>query len=134
MKKVTTIVIILLSSFCYSQKTMIERLKPNHSLTIHIQYYGDVFSDPRNFFTIQLTKLDSNSYELLYKKGDKEIKKSGNHYDLLPLINLEKECINAKRELCLSYTIVNIKLGWRQKSYRMNRQFYRKTLKELGLE
>lgn len=113
---------------------MVEKLKINQTLTIHIQYYGDSFSDPREFFTIQLTKLDPNSYELFSKKGDKEVKKSANHNDLLPLINLEKECINAKRELCLSYTTVHIHLGWRQKSYRMNRQFYRKILKELGLE
>lgn len=134
MKKSSTIILIVLSSLCYAQKTMVEKLKTNQTLTIHIQYYGDRCSDPRNFFTIQLTKLDSNSYELFYKKGDKEIKKSGNQNDLLPLINLEKECKNAKRELCLSYTTVQIKLGRRQKSYRMNRQFYKKAMKELGLE
>lgn len=134
MKKVATIAIILLSSFSFSQKTMVEKLKPNQTLIIRVQYYGDVFSDPRNFFTIQLTKLDSNSFEFLYKKGDKEVKKCANHNDLLPLINLEKECINAKRDWGRSYTTVHIQLGWREKSYRMNRQFYKKTLKELGLE
>lgn len=134
MKKVATIAIILLSSFSFSQKTMVEILKPNQTLIIRVQYYGDVFSDPRNFFTIQLTKLDSNSFEFLYKKGDKEVKKCANHNDLLPLINLEKECINAKRDWGRSYTTVHIQLGWREKSYRMNRQFYKKTLKKLGLK
>jgi len=134
MKKVATIAIILLSSFSFSQKTMVEKLKPNQTLTIRVQYFGDRCSDPRNFFTIQLTKLDSNSFEFLYKKGDKEVKKCANHNDLLPLINLEKECINAKRDWGRSYTTVHIQLGWREKSYRMNRQFYKKTLKELGLE
>lgn len=89
-KKFFAFLLISLSSLCYAQKTMVEKLKTNQTLTIHIQYYGDRCSDPRIFFTIQLTKLDSNSYELFYKKGDKVIKRSANHNDLLPLINLEK--------------------------------------------
>lgn len=133
-KKSFAFILIILSSFCFSQKAMVEKLKINQTLTIQIQYHGDVFSDPRAFFTIQLTKLDSNQFELIYKRAGKELKKSYSFTQLTPLINLEKECMNAKNQRCLSYTELFFKRGWKTKSYRMNHQYGKTTLNELNIE
>jgi hypothetical protein len=115
MKKV--IVIIILMQCCLitiAQKSMLEGLKLGETFTMKVASNGDTYTDPDEYYIIQVVRIDS-TYALSYTYRGAQAKKKINVEELSSIITYEKTAPD--RHAGLSYDEVTIKCGRRSKRF-----------------
>ncbi len=111
------LVLVLLFSGCIcsvAQKSMIEQMKPGQTLTMKVASNGDAYTDPSEYYIIQIVKVDS-TYAFSYTYRGTQTKKKMDREKLGSLIDYEKTAPD--RHAGLSYDEVIIKCGRKTKRF-----------------
>src|SRR4051812_26101425 len=116
MRKLFLILVLMVSGciVCAAQKSMIEEMKPEQTLTMKVASNGDAYTDPSEFYIIQIVKIDS-MYAFSYTYRGIQTKKKIDHEQLVSLIDYEKTAPD--RHAGLAYDEVIIKCGRKTKRF-----------------
>ncbi|MGZ3822977.1 MAG: hypothetical protein ACXVPU_11920 [Bacteroidia bacterium] len=99
---------------CVAQKSVIEELKPGETLTMQVSVNSSSYTDPTEFYVIQLVKVDSTcAFSYVYR--GKQTKKKIGQVELNSIIDFEKNAPD--KHAGLNYDEVIIKWGRKQKRF-----------------
>ena len=88
-KLILTFFLLHCCIICFSQKSMIEEIQPGQTISMKVISYGDTFTDPSEYYIIQIVKVDS-IYALSYTYRGAQKKKKIKEGELVSLIDYEK--------------------------------------------
>ena len=115
MKKIIALLFLFQCCVSVAQKrSMIEGLKSGQTFTMKVASYGDAYTDPSEYYIIQIVKVDS-IYMLSYTYRGAQTKKKINLEELVSIIDYEKNAPD--RHAGLSYDEVTIKCGRKTKRF-----------------
>lgn len=93
---------------------MIEVMKAGQTLTMKVASNGDAYTDPAEYYIIQIVKIDS-LYAFSYTYRGNQTKKKINQDELNSVINFEKTAPN--KHVGLAYDEVTIVCGRKAKRF-----------------
>ena len=97
-----------------AQKSLLESLQQGVTFTMKVASNVDTYTDPDEYYIIQVVKIDS-TYALSYTYRGAQTKKKINSEELFSIISYEKTAPD--RHAGLSYDEVTIKCGRKSKRF-----------------